>query len=142
MTYTQRSRKPRKIYKPKRTEPRIIGKPFRTALCLGVKTLSPKKPNSANRSIALIRFSGGSKSIAAIPGIGHTVQQYNSLLIRGGRSKDLPGIKLKVLRGSLDSKPVKNRVSSRSKYGVPNPNPDVEKSIVYLREKNKLAQIS
>jgi small subunit ribosomal protein S12 len=118
----------------------MMGKPFRNALCLGVKTRDPKKPNSANRAVALIRFKGNHKSMAVIPGVGHSVTQYNSLRIRGGRSKDLPGLKLKVLRGSLDVKNVKLRTTSRSKYGT-SLSKDLAKSIVYIRERNKLAQV-
>jgi small subunit ribosomal protein S12 len=118
----------------------MMAKPFRSCLCLGVKTLSPKKPNSANRSVALIRFNGGKTSSAYIPGISHTIQQYNALLVRGGRTKDLPGMKLKVVRGGLDAKPVKGRVSSRSKYGQ-GVVKVLEKNIVYLREANKLKQL-
>lgn len=140
MTYSQLNRTPRKVYRRKGGEPLMVGKPFRSALCRGVKTLSPKKPNSANRAVARIRFAGGAKSTAAIPGVKHTIQQYNSLIIRGGRSKDLPGVKLKVVRGVLDAKEVKGRVTSRSKYGT-GKFKDLDRSIVYLREANKVKQL-
>jgi small subunit ribosomal protein S12 len=114
-------------------------KPFRSALCIGVIHLSPKKPNSAKRAAARIRFKDGTKSRVYIPGEGHTVQEYNLILVRGGRTKDLPGMKLKVVRGKRDVAPVAKRTTSRSKYGVTKVK-NRSKSILYLREKNKIAQ--
>ena len=80
--------------------------------------MKPKKPNSALRKICKLQLSNGTITRAYIPGIGHSIQQHNVLLIRGGRTQDLPGLKYKVIRGKLDASPVTNRKTSRSKYGV------------------------
>lgn len=92
--------------------------PQRKGICLRVYTINPKKPNSGLRSVARVKLSSGFEVTAQIPGIGHNLQEHSFVLIRGGRVKDLPGIRYRVIRGVLDSSEVKNRLTSRSKYGV------------------------
>jgi len=88
-------------------------------ICKKVYIIKPKKPNSALRKVVKVKIKGRKQNIIAyIPGIGHNLQEHNIVLLRGGRKKDLPGIKFTVIRGALDSNPVINRITSRSKYGV------------------------
>jgi small subunit ribosomal protein S12 len=94
--------------------------PQKRGVCLRVYTKTPKKPNSACRKVAKIKLSTGKKVDAYIPGEGHNLQQYSVILIRGGRTPDLPGIKYRLIRGKYDFKGVKNRKTSRSCYGVKN----------------------
>nr|AYC64071.1 ribosomal protein S12 [Halimeda micronesica] len=92
--------------------------PQRRGVCTRVFTTTPKKPNSAIRKVARIRLTTGFEVTAYIPGIGHNLQEHAVVLIRGGRVKDLPGVRYKVIRGTLDTAGVKNRIQGRSKYGV------------------------
>lgn len=92
--------------------------PQRRGVCIRVFTTTPKKPNSALRKVARIKLSSGFEVTASIPGIGHNLQDHAVVLVRGGRVKDLPGVRYKIIRGILDTAGVKNRSQSRSKYGV------------------------
>jgi small subunit ribosomal protein S12 len=92
--------------------------PFKRGVCTKVTTKTPKKPNSALRKIAKVRLSNGQEVTAYIPGIGHNLQEHSIVLVRGGRVKDLPGVRYHIVRGKFDSLGVENRHSSRSKYGV------------------------
>jgi small subunit ribosomal protein S12 len=101
----------------KRTELRR-GAPFKRGVCLKVTTTTPKKPNSALRKIARVRLSNGMEVTAYIPGVGHNLQEHSIVLIKGGRTKDLPGVRYKVVRGVFDTQGVANRKQSRSSYGA------------------------
>lgn len=94
------------------------GSPFRRGVCLKVSTTTPKKPNSALRKIARVRLSNGMEVTAYIPGIGHNLQEHSMVLVRGGRVKDLPGVRYHVVRGILDTEGVEDRKKGRSKYGT------------------------
>ena len=98
--------------------PALEGNPQKKGVCIRVFTKTPKKPNSAIRKVAKVRLSNGYEVIAMIPGEGHTLQEHSVVLLRGGRTKDLPGVKYKVVRGVLDLEGVANRQTSRSKYGA------------------------
>ena len=87
-------------------------------MCTRVYTTTPKKPNSALRKVARVRLTGGVEVTAYIPGVGHNLQEHSIVLVRGGRVKDLPGVRYKIVRGSLDTQGVKNRKQARSKYGA------------------------
>lgn len=95
--------------------------PFKRGVCLKVQTTTPKKPNSALRKIARVRLTNGTEVTAYIPGEGHNLQEHSVVLIRGGRVKDLPGVRYHIVRGILDTSGVKNRKQKRSKYGVKKP---------------------
>jgi small subunit ribosomal protein S12 len=92
--------------------------PQRRGVCTRVYTTTPKKPNSALRKVARVRLTSGFEVTAYIPGIGHNLQEHSVVLVRGGRVKDLPGVRYHIIRGTLDAAAVKNRVKSKSKYGV------------------------
>lgn len=109
----------RRVVSRRRRAPALGGAPHCRGVCFRVYTRTPKKPNSALRKVAKIRLSNGMDIIAAIPGEGHTLQEHSVCLIRGGRVKDLPGVKYKVVRGVLDLQGVARRRTSRSKYGTP-----------------------
>ena len=94
------------------------GSPFKRGVCLKVTTTTPKKPNSALRKIARVRLSNGLEVTAYIPGVGHNLQEHSIVLVRGGRVKDLPGVRYHIVRGVYDTAGVQNRKQSRSKYGV------------------------
>jgi small subunit ribosomal protein S12 len=94
------------------------GSPFKQGVCLKVTTTTPKKPNSAMRKIARVRLSNGMEVTAYIPGMGHNLQEHSIVLVKGGRTKDLPGVRYKVVRGAYDSQGVENRKKSRSLYGT------------------------
>jgi small subunit ribosomal protein S12 len=94
------------------------GNPFRRGVCTVVRTTTPKKPNSALRKIARVRLTNGIEVTAYIPGIGHSLQEHSVVLVRGGRVKDLPGVRYHIVRGALDSTGVANRKRGRSKYGA------------------------
>lgn len=94
------------------------GSPFKRGVCTQVRTMTPKKPNSALRKIARVRLSNGMEVTAYIPGEGHNLQEHSVVLIRGGRVKDLPGVRYHIVRGTLDSQGVANRKQGRSKYGT------------------------
>ena len=96
----------------------IPGAPQKRGVCLQVRTMTPKKPNSALRKIARVRLSNQMEVTAYIPGIGHNLQEHSVVLVRGGRVKDLPGVRYKVVRGTLDASGVSERKQSRSQYGV------------------------
>ena len=95
--------------------------PQKRGVCNSVKTMTPKKPNSALRKIARVRLSNGTEVSAYIPGVGHNLQEHNVVLIRGGRVKDLPGVRYHIIRGTLDTQGVANRRQARSKYGAKRP---------------------
>ncbi len=97
------------------------GSPFKRGVCTQVRTMTPKKPNSALRKIARVRLSNGIEVTAYIPGEGHQLQEHSVVLIRGGRVKDLPGVRYHIVRGSLDSTGVEKRRKARSKYGAKKP---------------------
>jgi small subunit ribosomal protein S12 len=99
----------------------IQGAPQKRGVCTQVKTVTPKKPNSALRKVARVRLSNGVEVTAYIPGIGHNLQEHSVVLIRGGRVKDLPGIRYHIIRGTLDTAGVTNRKQGRSKYGTKRP---------------------
>jgi small subunit ribosomal protein S12 len=111
----KKSRK-KKIFKIK--TPALQQNPQKKGVCIKIFIRSPKKPNSACRKVAKVKLSNGKKIEAYIPGEGHSLQQYSVVLIRGGRTPDLPGVKYRLIRGKYDFKGVKNRKTSRSCYGV------------------------
>ena len=96
----------------------IPGAPQKRGVCLQVRTMTPKKPNSALRKIARVRLSNQMEVTAYIPGIGHNLQEHSIVLVRGGRVKDLPGVRYKIIRGALDASGVANRKQARSRYGA------------------------
>ena len=98
--------------------PALQGSPQRRGVCTQVKTTTPKKPNSALRKIARVRLTNGIEVTAYIPGIGHNLQEHSIVLVRGGRVKDLPGVRYKIIRSALDAAGVEERSQSRSKYGT------------------------
>jgi len=108
----------RKQKKKLNKTPALTGSPQKKGICIKVFTRTPKKPNSAIRKLARIRLTNNLKVMAYIPGEGHNLQEYSTVLMRGGRVKDLPGIKYHLVRGKLDFSGLKNRKSSRSKYGT------------------------
>ena len=101
--------------------PALQGSPQKRGVCTQVKTTTPKKPNSALRKVAKVRLTNGFEVIGYIPGEGHNLQEHSVVMIRGGRVKDLPGVRYHVLRGVLDTQGVKNRKQRRSKYGAKRP---------------------
>ena len=117
-TTNQLTRKVRIKEKKKSKSSALRGCPQKKGVCLYVKTLTPKKPNSALRKIAKVRLTNGEEVIAYIPGIGHNLQEHSLVLIRGGRVKDLPGVRYHIIRGTADTMGVENRKKSRSKYGT------------------------
>lgn len=120
-TINQLVRKPRKILKRKSKTRAMEGCPQRRGVCTIVRTMTPKKPNSALRKIAKVRLSNGYEIMAYIPGIGHNLQEHSVVLIRGGRVKDLPGVRYHIVRGILDADGTANRKQGRSKYGTKRP---------------------
>ena len=100
---------------------RAKGNPQKRGVCVQVRTMTPKKPNSALRKIARVRLSNGIEVTCYIPGIGHRLQEHSVVLVRGGRVKDLPGVRYHIVRGALDSSGVENRKRGRSKYGAKRP---------------------
>lgn len=119
-TINQLIRKPRKSKTTKSASMALKKCPQRRGVCLAVKTKTPKKPNSALRKIARVRLSNGMEVTAYIPGEGHNLQEHSIVLVRGGRVKDLPGVRYHVVRGTLDTQGVKDRKQGRSKYGAKN----------------------
>ena len=105
----------------RKKSPALKQSPQKRGVCLRVFTTKPKKPNSALRKVARVRLTNGYEVTAYIPGEGHTLQEHSAVLIRGGRVKDLPGVRYHIVRGTYDLKGVKNRKRSRSKYGVKKP---------------------
>ncbi|EPS73483.1 hypothetical protein M569_01264, partial [Genlisea aurea] len=120
-TLQQLLRFQRKRIKKKTKSPALKFCPQKRAICTRVYTTTPKKPNSALRKVTRVRLSSGLEVTAYIPGIGHNLQEHSVVLIRGGRVKDLPGVRYHIIRGALDSSGVKNRKKGRSKYGVKKP---------------------
>lgn len=120
-TINQLVRKPR-VPKPSRSKtPVLEGCPQKRGVCLLVKTVTPKKPNSALRKVARVRLSNGKEITAYVPGEGHNLQEHSIVLVRGGRVRDLPGIRYKIIRGVLDTLGVTNRKQARSRYGAKRP---------------------
>ena len=120
-TINQLVRKGRVMPRDKSKSPVLESGPFKRGVCTQVKTMTPKKPNSALRKIARVRLSNGKEVTAYIPGEGHNLQEHSIVLIRGGRVKDLPGVRYHIVRGVLDSTGVDGRRRSRSKYGTKRP---------------------
>ena len=133
-TFNQLVRKGRKDIEKKSTAPALqkgmntlkkkatdISSPQKRGVCTSVKTMTPKKPNSALRKIARVRLTNGIEVTSYIPGIGHNLQEHSVVLIRGGRIKDLPGVRYHIIRGTLDTQGVQGRLQSRSKYGAKRP---------------------
>jgi len=117
-TINQLVRKGRKKIKEKSKSPALTNCPQRRGVCTRVFTMTPKKPNSALRKVCRVKLSNGYEVNSYIPGIGHNLQEHSVVLIRGGRVKDLPGVRYHTVRGSLDTQGVANRKKSRSKYGT------------------------
>jgi len=133
-TFRQLLKNPRKISKAKTKSPALAfgfntlknrpvdySSPFKRGVCIKVTTTTPKKPNSALRKIARVRLTNGQEVTAYIPGIGHNLQEHSVVIIRGGRVKDLPGVRYHIVRGLLDSAGVEGRKQQRSKYGAKRP---------------------
>ncbi len=120
-TVSQLVRMGRHRQRGKSKSPALQGSPQRRGVCIQVKTTTPKKPNSALRKIARVRLTNHMEVTAYIPGIGHNLQEHSVVIIRGGRVPDLPGVRYHVVRGSLDSAGVANRMRGRSKYGAKRP---------------------
>ncbi|WP_422448996.1 30S ribosomal protein S12 [Thermoanaerobacterium sp. DL9XJH110] len=120
-TINQLVRKGRQKVVYKSTAPALKGSPQKRGVCTVVKTTTPKKPNSALRKIARVRLTNGIEVTAYIPGIGHNLQEHSVVLIRGGRVKDLPGVRYHIIRGTLDAAGVANRKQGRSLYGAKRP---------------------
>lgn len=120
-TINQLVRKGRKTTITKSSSPALKQCPQKRGVCTVVKTSTPKKPNSALRKIARVRLTNGFEVTAYIPGVGHNLQEHSVVLIRGGRVKDLPGVRYHIVRGALDAAGVANRMQSRSKYGAKKP---------------------
>ncbi len=133
-TFNQLVRKGRKTSVTKSTAPALLvglnslkkemtdlNSPQKRGVCTAVKTMTPKKPNSALRKIARVRLSNGIEVTSYIPGVGHNLQEHSVVLIRGGRVKDLPGVRYHIIRGTLDTAGVAKREQSRSKYGAKRP---------------------
>ena len=122
-TINQLVRKGRVTPKAKTKTPALRGAPQKRGVCTRVYTTTPKKPNSALRKVARVRLTNGIEVTAYIPGEGHTLQEHSVVLIRGGRVKDLPGVRYHIIRGTLDAAGVNERKQSRSKYGAKRPKP-------------------
>jgi len=120
-TINQLVRKGRNKLKHKSKSPALENSPFRRGVCIQVMTRTPKKPNSAMRKVAKVRLTNGFEVIAYIPDEGHNLQEHSIVLVRGGRVKDLPGVRYHIVRGTLDAAGVEKRRVSRSKYGVKRP---------------------
>ena len=120
-TINQLVRKGRKTIEYKSNSPILKQCPQKRGVCTAVRTMTPKKPNSALRKIARVRLVNGMEGTAYIPGIGHNLQEHSVVLIRGGRVKDLPGVRYHIIRGALDAAGVANRMQSRSLYGAKRP---------------------
>ncbi|OGW72347.1 MAG: 30S ribosomal protein S12 [Omnitrophica bacterium GWA2_52_12] len=120
-TINQLIRKGRSDFNRKTKSPALQNCPFRKGVCLIVRTQTPKKPNSALRKIARVRLTNGQEITAYIPGVGHNLQEHSIVLVRGGRVKDLPGVRYHIVRGKLDATGVAKRNRSRSKYGAKKP---------------------
>jgi small subunit ribosomal protein S12 len=120
-TVNQLVRIGRSKVKSKTSAPALIGSPQKRGVCIRVYTNTPKKPNSALRKVARVRLTNGIEVTAYIPGVGHNLQEHSVVLIRGGRVKDLPGVRYHIIRGTLDAVGVQDRKQSRSRYGAKKP---------------------
>ena len=120
-TINQLVRKGRERIRKRSKSPALQSCPFKRGVCLRVFTTTPKKPNSALRKVARVRLSNGIEITAYIPGEGHNLQEHSVVLVRGGRVKDLPGVRYHIVRGTLDTAGVADRKKSRSKYGTKRP---------------------
>ena len=120
-TINQLVRKPRVNQKAKKKNVALTGSPQRRGVCLLVKTVTPKKPNSALRKVARVRLTNGKEVTAYIPGEEHNLQEHSIVLVRGGRVRDLPGVRYTIVRGTLDALGVEGRKQSRSRYGAKTP---------------------
>ncbi len=120
-TINQLVRRPRRSAGKRNKVPALEQCPQKRGVCTQVKTVTPKKPNSALRKVAKVRFTNGYEAFCYIPGEGHNLQEHSVVLIRGGRVKDLPGVRYHIIRGTLDTQGVKNRKQSRSAYGAKRP---------------------
>jgi small subunit ribosomal protein S12 len=120
-TINQLVRKGRKKIKKKTGSPALENCPQKRGVCVRVYTTTPKKPNSALRKVARVRLTNGAEVTSYIPGVGHNLQEHSVVLIRGGRVKDLPGVRYHIVRGTLDTVGVQDRKQSRSKYGAKRP---------------------
>lgn len=120
-TINQLVRKGRSSKKEKSKSPALGGCPQKRGVCIRVFTTTPKKPNSALRKVARVRLTNNMEVTAYIPGIGHNLQEHSVVLIRGGRVKDLPGVRYHIIRGTLDAEGVQNRMKGRSLYGAKKP---------------------
>ena len=120
-TINQLVRNGRRKMRTKSKSPALGGNPFRRGVCVQVMTRTPKKPNSAIRKVAKVRLTNGNEVISYIPDEGHNLQEHSIVLVRGGRVKDLPGVRYHVIRGTLDAAGVENRKQGRSKYGAKRP---------------------
>ncbi len=114
-----RAKRQKKTFKSK--APALLGNPFKRGVCLRVYTTTPKKPNSALRKVARVRLTNGMEISAYIPGVGHNLQEHSVVLVRGGRVKDLPGVRYHIVRGTFDTSGVENRRQGRSRYGAKAP---------------------
>jgi len=117
-TINQLARKSREATKKKTATPALKGSPQKRGVCTRVYTTTPKKPNSALRKVARVRLTNQMEVTAYIPGVGHNLQEHSIVLIRGGRVKDLPGVRYKIIRAALDTSGVSDRKQGRSKYGA------------------------
>jgi len=120
-TINQLVRQGRKVAKKRSDTPALKGSPQKRGVCVRVYTTTPKKPNSALRKVARVRLTNGIEVTSYIPGIGHNLQEHSVVLIRGGRVKDLPGVRYHIVRGTLDALGVSDRRQGRSKYGAKRP---------------------
>ena len=120
-TISQLVRKGRNKIQKKTNTPALASSPQRRGVCVRVYTTTPKKPNSALRKVARVRLTSGYEVTSYIPGIGHNLQEHSVVLVRGGRVKDLPGVRYHIVRGTLDAVGVQDRKQSRSKYGAKKP---------------------
>ena len=120
-TFAQLVRYGRELIRAKTKSPALQGSPEKRGVCIRVYTQTPKKPNSALRKVARVRLTNGIEVTSYIPGIGHNLQEHSIVLARGGRVKDLPGVRYHIIRGTLDAAGVENRKQGRSKYGAKRP---------------------
>lgn len=120
-TINQLIREGREKVKKRSSAPALMGCPQRRGVCVRVYTTTPKKPNSALRKVCRVRLTNGIEVTAYIPGIGHNLQEHSVVLVRGGRVKDLPGVRYQIIRGALDAAGVQDRRKSRSRYGAKKP---------------------
>ena len=117
-TFNQLVRRGRQRPRYKTSSPALQGSPQKRGVCVRVYTQTPKKPNSALRKVARVRLTNSMEVTTYIPGVGHNLQEHSIVLVRGGRVRDLPGVRYKIIRGSLDTQGVRNRKQARSRYGA------------------------